>query len=133
MLLELLFAVALALIVVGAVVSAAAGQGTHRRTNLDTTLVTNAIMDVFARLRTLPFADLLSYHGSGFQVPDHLGRPAGLRPVPGDLDGLPGQIAVTIATQSGATILYRVEVSVAWMCAGSRRREVVVAEMGERK
>lgn len=133
MLLELVMAAALALIVIGAVVSAASRQGAHRRVNLDTTLVTNAIVDVFARLRTVPFSTLPSYHGTGFQVANHLGTAIGLSPVPGDPDGLPGHIAVTVAESSGPAVLHRVEVSVEWLCAGGRRRDFVVGEIGERK
>jgi hypothetical protein len=59
-LVELVFATALALVVIGAVITALAHQGTHRRRNLDSALVINAIADVFARLRTVPFATLPS-------------------------------------------------------------------------
>lgn len=133
MLLELMFATAVALIVIGAAVSALSRQGAHRRVNLETTLVTNAIVDVFARLRTVPFATLPGFDDTGFQVADHLGHPSGLAAVAGDPDGLPGHIAVSVAAASGSVVLYRVEVSVEWLCAGGRRREAIVSEMGERK
>ncbi|MEZ5963546.1 MAG: hypothetical protein R3F56_06840 [Planctomycetota bacterium] len=133
MLLELMFAAVIALVVVGAAVSALARQGSHQRVNLETTLVTNAIADVFARLRTVPIGSLHTFDGIGFPVADHLGRPNGLAAVPGDLDGLPGHIAVSTALSSGSAVLYRVEVSVDWLCAGTRRHESIVGEMGERK
>jgi len=132
MLLELMFATSMALVVIGAAVAALARQGSHQRVNLETTLVTNAISDVFARLRTVPFATLMSYDGTGFQVPDHLGHANGLAPVPGDADGMPGRIAV-VAQTAGSAVLYRVEVRVDWLCAGAVRHDAIVGEIGERK
>lgn len=133
MLLELTFAAAIALVVIGALVSTLARQGSHRRANLETTLATNAIVDVFARLRAAPAATLPGYDGVGFPVADQLGHPSGLAAVPGDPDGLPGRISVITTLVAGSATLYRVEISVDWMGAGGRRHEAIVGEMGERK
>ncbi len=133
MLVELVFATAVALVVGGAVVTTTVRQSAHRAVNLETTLATNAITDVFARVRAAPFADLPSLDGTGFDVPSHGGHPAGLTPLPGDPDGLPGQIEVVVDTSAGTAVLYRVTLRVNWIGAAGRRREVVVGLVGERR
>jgi hypothetical protein len=133
MLIELVCAAGVALVVGGAVVSTTVRQTAHRAVNLETTLATNAIADVYARLRALPFADLPALHGTGFDVPGHTGRPAGLTAVPGDPDGLPGRMEVTVENIAGSAVLYRVVLTVDWLGAAGRRRERVVGLVGERR
>jgi hypothetical protein len=132
-LMELMIASGVALVVIGALITTTVRQTSHRAVNLETTLVTNATLDVFARLRAAPFASLPSYHGTGFDIPDQHGAPAGLRPVPGDPDGLPGRIDVHVGFSAGTTILYRVTVTVQWVGIGGSRTERVIGYIGERK
>lgn len=133
MLLELVFAITIALVVGGAMVSTTVRQSAHRAVNLETTLASNAIADVFARLRAAPFAALPSLHGIGFDVPSQHGQPGGLTPVPGDPDGLPGRIEVAVSVSAGPAVLYRVTVSVHWTGAIGARRETIVGLIGERR
>ncbi|HLU38412.1 MAG TPA: hypothetical protein VK081_03450 [Planctomycetota bacterium] len=132
-LLDLMMACGVALIVGGALVTTSVRQSAHRAVNHETTLANNAIADVFARLRGLPFADLPSLHGTGFDVPNHLGGPGGLTAQPGDPDGLPGEIQVAVYASGGSTVLYRVTVTVAWRGAAGNRRERVIGLIGERR
>jgi hypothetical protein len=133
MLIELVYAAAVALVVGGSVIVTTVRQNAHRAVNLETTLATNAIADVFARLRAMPFADLPSIDGTGFDVPGQTGRPAALNALPGDADGLPGEIHVTVETTAGATVLYRVTLNVVWTGAIGQRRETVIGLVGERR
>lgn len=133
MLIELVFAAAIALLIGGAVISTTVRQSSHRAVNLETTLATNAIADVFARLRAAPFASLPSLNGTGFDVPSHTGQPNGLTPIPGDPDGLPGRIEVAVEASAGTAVLYRVTLSVVWVGAAGVRRERIVGLLGDRR
>lgn len=74
-------------------------------------------------LRTVPLSTLPTLDGTGFDVLGPDGRSAGIDPVPGDPDGLPGEIHVTLDQSTAVRSLYRIRVVVTWD-AGSRVQSV---------
>lgn len=66
------------------------------------------------RIRSLPFGQVLAQSGTGFTVPGRNGEPNGLRPRPGDTDGMPGEVLVTVAESNGPVQMLLVQVRVLW-------------------
>ena len=87
----------------------------------ETNLAAIACRNNLEDLRSVGFATLPTLHGQGFDVPGVNGSPGGLRPVPGDLDGLPGEFLVIVDQTSGGETLYRVVAQVTWVGATGRR------------
>ena len=132
-LVELMMVIILAVVFIGALLSAAIQQGLHRQTNMETSLAMTAALDNLERVRATPFAGLPALNGSGFDVPGSNGNPGGLRALPGDPDGLPGELTVTVdETKTGYT-LYRVAASVSWRGVNRSRRIQVETLVAERK
>ena len=126
-------AAALAMLVLGSVLTLSAQASALRRTNVETSLALSAALNTVEQLRTTPFSTLASLNGSGFAVQGLNGQPGGLAAVEGDPDGLPGELAVVIDQQSGSTILYRVTATVRWQGVSGNRSLSMSALIGERK
>ena len=133
-LVEVMVAAVLVIVFVGSVLTLAVRQGAHRQVNVETMLATTAAIDAVERIRNESFATLLSLNGSDFDVLSVNGKPGGLRALPDDPDGLPGQIAVAIEEQkSGTYFLYRVTATVDWRGVSGARRIQVSTLVSERK
>ena len=78
-------------------------------------------------------ADLKAMDGKGFDAPGPNGQPRGLRPIPGDVDNLPGRLTIVVEKTSGDATLYRAIASVSWVGVNGRRVYSVQTLIGERK
>jgi hypothetical protein len=92
-------------------------QSRLRQSDAELNLAYVACQSQLEALRRVPFAQLASVDGTGFDVLGPDGSPGGLPPMPGDHDGLPGRFSVTVDKTDGAAVLYRVVASVAWQGA----------------
>ncbi len=130
---ELMLGMVVSVLVIGATLSMASQHARHRKVNEEIHLALVACRDNLERLRTTPVTSLLSQHGVGFDVLGKNGAPAGLAPLPGDPDGLPGQFTVIEDQSTGGEAIYLVRASVVW--SGSRRRQIFELEtlMGPRE
>ena len=77
-------------------------------------------------LRTVPIADLVALHDTGFDVLGPDGTSVGLEAVPGDADGLPGRIEVSVADAAAGRVLLRIRAIVDWY--GAQREQSVDLE-----
>lgn len=132
---ELTIAIAAAVTIVSAVLTATVRHSNHRQSNQERELASLAALDTLERVRSVPFSALPGMDGTGFDVLDPNGNPGGLRPVDGDLDGLPGQLIVR--PEPGGTIgsetIYRVIAVVEWAGIRDRNRIEFGQLMVERK
>ena len=133
LLIELMIAALVSLVLIGAVLSTVIQQGHQRQVTSETSLALSAALNNLEQLRTVPEATLPTLDGTGFDVPSSNGGPGGLTPQPGDLDGLPGQLAVIVDQSQGGVTLYRVVATVSWTGVSGRRQIRLQALMGERK
>ncbi|MCH7477127.1 MAG: hypothetical protein IIA14_03380 [SAR324 cluster bacterium] len=132
-LLELMIATLVALVLLGAVLSLVIQQAHQRQANTESSLALSAALNNLEQLRTVPATTLLTLNGTGFDVPGSNGAPGGLQPVPGDIDGLPGEFLVSVDQSAAGVDLYRVVATVTWRGVTGRRRVTLQALMGERK
>ena len=132
-LLEVMIATAVALVLLGAVLSVVIQQGRQRQANTESSLALSAALNNLEQLRTVPATTLLTLNGTGFDAPGSNGAPGGLQPVPGDIDGLPGEFLVSVDQSAAGVDLYRVVATVTWRGVTGRRRVTLQALMGERK
>ena len=125
---------AASLIIFGATLSTAVQQSAQRQMDAETSLAIAAGESNLEELRSVDFTALPGLDGTGFDVPDARGNPGGgLRPVPGDPDGLPGEIAVTVDQSVGGATLYRVRARVRWTGARGRRTLDLETLIGNRR
>lgn len=113
-LVELTIAIAAAVTIVAAVLTATVRHSSHRQANQERGLATLAALDTLERLRSIPFDTLPSFDGTGFDVADPNGNPGGLHPVDGDSDGLPGRLVVRPYRTAGSETIYQVAAIVEW-------------------
>jgi len=132
-LVEVMFAAVLVVTFVGALLTVVVRQGVHRQVNSETSLAMTAALDNLEKLRNVPFGTLLSLNASGFDVPGLNGQPNGLQPVPGDPDGLPGELTVIVDQPGPIATLYRVRATVLWTGISKVRRLHVETLIAERK
>ncbi len=130
-LLELLVSILAAVVILGAVLSAALHHASERKTNGELNLALVACTNSLEELRSIPFSLVPTMHGVGFDVPGVNGAPGGLQPVPGD--SLPGLFSVTTDQTSGGSVLYLVTVTVNWTGTRGRQRVELETLVGERK
>ena len=121
LLVELMFGIIVLAVAIGTSVSLSLQHSRLRRMNEETNLAAIVCRNNLEDLRSVRFVDLPTLDGVGFDVPSVNGSPGGLRPVPGDADGLPGEFIVVVDQTSGGEILYRVIVEVRWVGASGRR------------
>ncbi|MGE3351014.1 MAG: hypothetical protein AB7O84_04720 [Planctomycetota bacterium] len=128
-------ALAFALFLLGAAMSGVASHQAQRRAHGERILAMSACRNALERLRSVAIDDLESYHGQGFDVPGRNGEAGGLPPLPGDADGLAGQIDVsrhpTLWTATNK--LYVVTTSVRWLGATRGGTFAMETLMGERR
>ena len=132
-LLEVMIATLVALVLLGAVLSVVIQQGRQRQANTESSLALSAALNNLEQLRSVPATTLITLNDTGFDVPGSNGAPGGLQPVPGDIDGLPGQFLVSVDQSAAGVDLYRVVATVTWRGVTGRRRVTLQALMGERK
>jgi type II secretory pathway pseudopilin PulG len=132
-LVEMMIAFVAVVALLGVVLSGALRHSAERRSGAEFELATAASLDNLERIRGLTSAEIQALDGVGFDVPDALGAPGGLRPVPNDPDGLPGQFRVTVDQSLASAVLFRVVATVEWSGAFGRRRLGFEALIGERK
>lgn len=115
--LELAISAVVTATVLGAVLWVGRSQGRLQQSDAELNLAYVACQSQLEALRQLPFSQLASVDGSGFDVLGSDGSPGGLTPMPGDRDGLPGQLTVMVDKANDGAVLYRVTASVAWQGA----------------
>lgn len=132
-LIELLCGISITIILLCGAMTGVAQHQAQRRVHGEQILAMSACRNTMETLRSVPITALPSYHGRGFDVPGQDGQAHGLAAVAGDLDGLAGEIYVTVDRSSGTTKLYRVRTRVHWQ--GVTRGGVFEMEclMGERR
>lgn len=113
-LVELTVAIAAAVTIACAVMTATVRHSTHRQANEERNLASLAALDTLERMRSVPFGSLASMHGTGFDVLGSNGAPGGLRPVEGDADGLPGRLIVQPERAFGGETIWSVTAVVEW-------------------
>ena len=72
-------------------------------------------------LRSLPFAELPAQDDTGFAVDVDQNTRAELRAPPGDPDGLPGEVSLSVQDSAAGKTIYRVRATVRWMSASGPR------------
>jgi type II secretory pathway pseudopilin PulG len=83
-----------------------------RKLDEELAMALRACKSTMEDIRGLPIADVLTLEG--FDVPGRDGQGGGLPAVPGDPDGLPGHVSVTVDQTGGGVTLYRVTLEVEW-------------------
>ncbi len=132
-LIEIMIGSILVVTFLGSVMSLVAQQGVHRRTNLQTTLATNAALSRLEEVRGMDISDVPKLDGTDFDVLGVGGETGGLQPIAGDPDGLPGEFTVTIDQTSAGVTLYRVTATVTWRDGNRERSLWLESLVGERK
>ena len=131
-LVEFVLAAAAAVMLLSSVIQVILQTANLRRVDDEIHLAFTAAQNNLEELRNIPFAQLPAIDGQGFDVKAINGAPGGLRPVPGDPDGLTGLLSVTIDQTGGGETLYIVRATVQW--AGIRGNQQLLLEslMAER-
>ena len=126
-LVELMVGMVASVVAIEAALSMTVYHSKLRRVDEEVQLALVACRNNLEELRSLPFASLLAKNGVGFDVAGKNGAASGgLRAVPGDPDGLPGQFTVTVDQTSGTETVYRVQATVTW--TGVTRRQTFSLE-----
>ena len=113
-LVELTVAIAAAVTIACAVMTATVRHSTHRQANEERNLASLAALDTLERMRSVPFGTLASMDGTGFDVLGRTGAPKGLHPLDGDADGLPGRLIVQPERSFGGETIWSVTAVVEW-------------------
>lgn len=132
-LVELIVLLVAAALLVGSTLTGVVSHGVQRRIHGEQILAMSACRNTLEMLRSQPFAALPGFHGTGFDVPGQDGQARGLSPLPGDPDGLPGEISVALNRQNGLAIIYTVTARVRWLGATRGGDFRMIALMGERR
>lgn len=135
-LIEVVLATVLVVVFVGALLTFTTRQGSHRQTNQETSLALSAALDNIERVRTVSATVLPTLNGAGFDVPGVTGAAGGLTAVPGDPDGLPGQLEVVTDPANpplGGAAIYRVAAVVTWKGVSGVRSLRLESLVTERK
>lgn len=120
-LVEVMVGMVASVLVIGSTLSMVTQHARLRKVDEELHLALVACQNNLEELRSLPFANLPSMHGVGFDVPGPNGAPGGLEPVAGDPDGLPGRFTVTVDQTTGSETIYLVTATVEW--SGSIKRQ----------
>jgi hypothetical protein len=116
-----------------ALLSATMNHTRQRRVNGERNLALVAALNTLERARTIPYSQLPSLDGTGFDVPGPNGQAGGLQPVPGDPDGLPGRLSVVLDLSYGGAQVYRVTARVDWRGVQNRNQVELSSLIVERK
>lgn len=118
---EMVIGMVLSVIAIGSVLSMTVQHAKHRKLNEEIHLALVACRNNLEELHSIPFADLPSMNGVGFDVVGKNGGAGGLNPVADDPDGLPGLFTVTVDKTTGGNTIYLVTATVTW--SGSLKRQ----------
>jgi type II secretory pathway pseudopilin PulG len=132
-LVELCVALVVVVFLISGTVSGVASHQAQRRVHGERMLAMEACRSTMEMLRSVDISELPTYNGHGFDVPGQNGQPHGLHPVPGDLDGLPGEISVTVDRSSSGIFLYLVTTRVRWSGVTRGGDLSIQCLMGERR
>ena len=132
-LIDLMFAAAAIITMLLAVSTAVTSQSRTRRLAEERNLAMVACRNAVEELRNQSFAGLPALHGTGFDIPGVNGGAGGLRPLPGDVDGLPGQFNVAVDQSLAGETLYRVTVMVDWTGVNGRQHFELTTLVADRK
>jgi prepilin-type N-terminal cleavage/methylation domain-containing protein len=132
-LVELSVALVMVVFLIAGTISGVASPQAQRRVHGERMLAMEACRSTMEMLRSVDIANLPSYHGHGFDVPGQNGQPHGLHPNAGDLDGLPGEISVTVDRSTGGIVLYMVTTRVRWSGVTRGGDLAIQSLMGERR
>ena len=132
-LVELMLGVVMSVLVIGATLSMSLHVAKLRRVDQEINLALVACRNNLEELRSVPFSTLPTMNGVGFDVAGKNGAPGGLKAVPGDADGLPGQFTVTVDQTTGAETIYLVKATVTWSGSSKRQRFELETMMRERQ
>lgn len=129
---ELLAGLAMVMSILGGVLLISLRVSNMRKQDEQIALALLACQNNLEEARGMPFGSLSSLHGVGFDVPDMTGKPGGLKPLPGDSDGLAGRFTVVVDRSASGTKLYRVTAAVDWLGASDPRQLKLVTLIGDR-
>ncbi len=133
-LVELMTGLMLAVLLIGGALTGIVQHQGQRRIHGEKILAMSACRSTIETLRSVDIADLPGFDGQGFDVLGQGGQPGGLAPVPGDVDGLCGEIAVTPHARSQPNnALYVVTVTARWRGAARGGTFAMQTLMGERR
>jgi prepilin-type N-terminal cleavage/methylation domain-containing protein len=132
-LIELAIALVLVAFLISGTVSGVASHQAQRRVHSERVLALEACRSTMEMLRSVDIALLPTYNGRGFDVLGQGGQPHGLKAIPGDLDGLPGEISVAVDRSSGPDFLYMVTARVRWQGITRGGDLAIQSLMGERR
>ncbi|GEM_PF-5078852 len=136
-LVELIAGAVVTIIALTAIVSLSLEHSKLRRVDRELSLAVTACRNELEAMRAMPFDQVLALNNTGFDVPDKMGRPGGLKALPKDADGLPGSRFVVLDKTSGTgkdrVDLYRVTVRVDWIGVLDRRSFELTTLLGARK
>jgi len=132
-LIELLCGISVAIILIcGAMVGVAQHQA-QRRVHGEQILAMTACRNTMEMLRSVDITALPGYDNTGFDVLGQNGQAHGLDALPGDPDGLPGEIHVVVSQTNASATLYLVTTRVRWRGATRGGDFQMQCLMGERK
>ena len=132
-LIELLAGIAVAVTLVIGTMTGVASHQAQRRMHGELILAMCACRNTMETLRSVDISQLPGYNGRGFDVPGQNGQAHGLLPVPGDADGLAGEITVVADRSNAFATLYRVKTRVRWQGVTRRGDFAMECLMGDRK
>jgi hypothetical protein len=132
-LIDLMFAAAAIVTMLLAVSTAVTSQSRTRRLAEERNLAMVACRNAVEELRNQAFTGLPALHGTGFDIPGVNGGAGGLRPVPGDADGLPGQFNVALDQSAAGETLYRITVLVDWTGVNGRQHFELTTLVADRE
>lgn len=132
-LVELLIMFSAAVMILAGALTGVVQHSAQRRMTTERIQAMVAARNVLEELRTVDITVLPTLNGTGFDVPGPDGEPGGLNPLPGDADGLPGQILVSEHDRLFSIVIYRVQVLVQWSGADPKGLFSMESLMGERR
>lgn len=132
-LVEVTIATTLVMVLLAAISSATTSQGRLRRLAEERNLAMVAARNTLEEVRNTDFEVLPTLDGRAFDVAGSNGGAGGLRPVPGDADGLPGRISVATDQSSSGETLYMVSVTVDWDGSGGAQHLAFSSLVAQRK
>ncbi|HLU38413.1 MAG TPA: type II secretion system protein [Planctomycetota bacterium] len=132
-LVEVMVALAASAVVIGALLSGVVALNAQRKLREERILAQIACRNVLEELRRTSIEDLPAADGRGFAVPGIGGTGSGLACVPGDPDGLPGEVRVVPERVWGGEVLYRVTAVVEWRRGRGSARAQLTTLMGRRR
>lgn len=132
-LVELMLGAAIVITLLLAISTSVVSQTRLRRLSEERNLAMVACRNTIETLRDVDFATLPGLTGNGFDILGNNGNGGGLTPVPGDADGLPGRITVTVDQTSGGETLYLITLTVDWTGVNGVQHFELRSLMAERK